>query len=66
MFGLFLCLSWRVCGWLGIDRSILPTLGLPWKPASGSAEKTSYQMREKLLSIGDDFWIENNRGEKDV
>jgi uncharacterized protein YxjI len=21
-------------------------------------------MREKLVSIGDDFWIENNRGEK--
>src|SRR6478736_8036101 len=23
-----------------------------------------YQMREKLLSIGDDFWIENDRGER--
>jgi uncharacterized protein YxjI len=23
-----------------------------------------YQMRQKLLSIGDDFWIENDRGEK--
>ena len=32
MFGLFLCLSWRVCGWIGIDRWLLPTLGLPWKP----------------------------------
>ncbi|MGZ3618402.1 MAG: LURP-one-related/scramblase family protein [Ktedonobacteraceae bacterium] len=31
---------------------------------SGGAEKTHYQMREKLVSIGDDFWIENNRGEK--
>ena len=31
---------------------------------SGGAEKTHYQMREKLASIGDDFWIENNRGEK--
>ncbi len=30
----------------------------------GGAEKTHYQMREKLASIGDDFWIENNRGEK--
>jgi len=26
--------------------------------------RTHYQMREKLVSIGDDFWIENNRGEK--
>jgi uncharacterized protein YxjI len=23
-----------------------------------------YQMRQKLLSIGDDFWIENDRGER--
>ena len=23
-----------------------------------------YQMREKLLAIGDDFWIENEQGEK--
>src|SRR5947207_3621315 len=30
----------------------------------GGMEKTHYQMREKLVSIGDDFWIENNRGEK--
>lgn len=30
----------------------------------GGAERTHYQMREKLVSIGDDFWIENNRGEK--
>jgi uncharacterized protein YxjI len=31
---------------------------------AGGMEKTHYQMREKLASIGDDFWIENNRGEK--
>src|SRR5215831_14059354 len=23
-----------------------------------------YQMREKMLSIGDDFWIENGRGQR--
>ena len=23
-----------------------------------------YQMREKLLSIGDDYWIENDAGER--
>ena len=23
-----------------------------------------YQMREKLMSIGDDFWIENESGDK--
>jgi uncharacterized protein YxjI len=25
---------------------------------------TRYQMRERLVSIGDDFWIENDRGER--
>jgi len=25
---------------------------------------THYQMREKMVSIGDDFWIENNHGQK--
>jgi thiosulfate dehydrogenase [quinone] large subunit len=34
MLGLFLCFSWRVCGWIGIDRWLLPALGLPWKPGS--------------------------------
>ncbi len=34
MFGLFLCISWRVCGWLGLDRVLLPALGLPWKPGA--------------------------------
>ena len=28
----------------------------------GSAER--YQMRQKLVAIGDDFWIENARGER--
>jgi thiosulfate dehydrogenase (quinone) large subunit len=34
MLGLFLCLSWRVCGWIGFDRWLLPALGLPWKPGA--------------------------------
>ena len=34
VFGLFLCFSWRVCGWIGIDRWLLPALGLPWKPGT--------------------------------
>lgn len=32
MFGLFLIFSWRVCGWVGGDRWLLPWLGLPWQP----------------------------------
>jgi thiosulfate dehydrogenase [quinone] large subunit len=34
VLGLFLCFSWRVCGWIGIDRWLLPVLGLPWKPGT--------------------------------
>ena len=30
----------------------------------GGSDKTRYQMREKLVSIGDDFWIENDQGQK--
>ena len=29
-----------------------------------AAEPTRYQMREKLLDIGDDYWIENAAGER--
>lgn len=28
--GLFLILAWRVAGWIGIDRFLLPVLGTPW------------------------------------
>jgi thiosulfate dehydrogenase (quinone) large subunit len=34
MFALFLCFSWRVCGQIGLDRRLLPELGLPWKPGA--------------------------------
>jgi uncharacterized protein YxjI len=30
----------------------------------GGGGKNHYQMRQKMVSIGDDFWIENDRGEK--
>jgi thiosulfate dehydrogenase (quinone) large subunit len=29
---LLLILAWRVAGWYGLDRYILPLLGTPWKP----------------------------------
>ncbi len=30
----------------------------------GGSDKNRYQMRQKLVSIGDDFWIENAQGQK--
>ena len=29
---LFLILAWRVSGWVGLDRWLLPRLGVPWQP----------------------------------
>lgn len=31
---LFLILAWRVAGWWGLDRFLLPFLGTPWKRGS--------------------------------
>ena len=39
MFALFLCFSWRVCGQIGLDRRLLPELGLPWKPGAVFASR---------------------------
>ncbi len=34
LFGLavFLVLGWKVAGWIGLDRFLLPALGTPWEP----------------------------------
>lgn len=34
VMGLFLVFSWRVAGWIGLDRYLLPAIGLPWKPGT--------------------------------
>ena len=34
------------------------------EPPDGAPAGTRYLLREKMLSIGDDFWIENDRGER--
>jgi uncharacterized protein YxjI len=34
------------------------------EPPEGAPVGTRYLLREKLLSLGDDFWIENDRGER--
>ena len=31
---LLLILAWKVAGWYGVDRYLLPALGTPWQPAS--------------------------------
>jgi uncharacterized protein YxjI len=44
------------------DRRDGPGPGSPGPAGGGGVQH--YQMRQKMLSIGDDFWIENDRGEK--
>jgi thiosulfate dehydrogenase [quinone] large subunit len=34
---LFLMLAWRTAGWLGLDRWLLPWLGVPWRPGKAFA-----------------------------
>lgn len=41
MFGLFLVFSWRVCGWIGGDRLLLSSLGLPWQRSSWFQVRTT-------------------------
>lgn len=49
----FLVLAWKIAGWWGLDRWILPLLGTPWKPGrifesgeSGSGPQASQQTGE--------------------
>ncbi len=34
IISLFLILAWRVAGWYGRDRIVLPKLGTPWQPGT--------------------------------
>ncbi|HVZ11699.1 MAG TPA: DoxX family protein [Patescibacteria group bacterium] len=36
---LFLILAWRVAGWYGLDRYVLPYLGTPWQPGKAFKKK---------------------------
>lgn len=38
---LFLILAWRNAGWLGLDRWLLPELGVPWH-ANGTSQKDAF------------------------
>ena len=36
---LLLILAWRVAGWYGVDRFLLPLLGTPWQPLPSKIKK---------------------------
>ena len=31
ILGIFIVLAWKVAGWIGLDRYLLPLLGTPWQ-----------------------------------
>jgi uncharacterized protein YxjI len=37
---------------------------MPLRRNRGGSDGTQYQMREKMFSIGDDFWVETNDGDR--
>ena len=34
LMGILLILAWKVAGWIGLDRWLLPLLGTPWRPGA--------------------------------
>lgn len=40
MMGIGLMLAWRVCGYYGLDRYLLPALGVPWHLKVNAADTT--------------------------
>lgn len=34
LIGILIVLAWRVAGWYGLDRWLLPLLGTPWQPGA--------------------------------
>jgi thiosulfate dehydrogenase [quinone] large subunit len=43
---LLLILAWRVAGWYGLDRYLLPRLGTPWAPGSVFSGSTMGKARD--------------------
>lgn len=37
LISIFIIMAWRNAGWYGLDRILLPKLGVPWKSRSGGA-----------------------------
>jgi thiosulfate dehydrogenase [quinone] large subunit len=38
---IFLILAWKIAGWWGLDRFVLPMLGTPWQPGRVFAPKST-------------------------
>ena len=38
-----LVLAWKTAGWIGLDRWLLPLIGMPWRGGSLFGERTEYE-----------------------
>ena len=45
MLGIVLILAWKVAGWYGLDRFLLPILGTPWKATAEQALPSRQQAK---------------------
>jgi len=48
---LFLMLAWRNAGWLGLDRFLLPYLGVPWREGKLFQKNEEFSPPEMLLLV---------------
>ena len=44
---LLLILAWKVAGWWGLDRFLLPALGTPWMTRQEAAEREERDRMER-------------------
>jgi thiosulfate dehydrogenase [quinone] large subunit len=44
LLAILLILAWKVAGYVGLDRYLLPMLGTPWKPGRVFEKRTGQQV----------------------
>ena len=55
ILAIFLILAWKVAGWYGLDRWLLPLLGTPWQPGGlvgGNKTRTEAPPPEQERQVG--------------
>lgn len=51
--GILLILAWKVAGYIGLDRWLLPMLGTPWRPGELFAERPREERRGNETRTGE-------------
>jgi thiosulfate dehydrogenase [quinone] large subunit len=54
--GLLLILAWRIAGYYGLDRYLLPRLGTPWTGALTDVDGVNPQTGQFARRTGPLFW----------